>query len=243
MCSSDLSEGRIDAGDAAARLRVAIETVRRDLDSLQRRGLLRRVHGGAISLDRMPHESTMPERRSSHTGAKRAIAAVAATHIPHEGAIFVDGGTTTELLAEHLVNRPALLVVTNNIPLANQVAESTTPVHLLSGRLRSTTLSSLGSRTVQDIANFRAQIVFRGANGLSAEWGFTTSDPEEAAVKQAMMRVAQESIVLADGSKFDSVFPSVFAASADIDRVVTDIEAPQAQVEQMVAAGVEVTLA
>lgn len=236
-------EGRIDAGDAATRLQVAIETVRRDLDTLQRRGLLRRVHGGAIALGRMPHEYSLPERRSSNVAAKRAIAFQAAKQLPTEGAIVVDGGTTTEMLSEHLLNKPNLLVVTNSIPLGNMVAESGTPVHLLSGRLRSTTLSALGSRTIEDIGNFRAQMVFLGANGVSATWGMTTSDQEEAAVKQAMIRISQEIVVLADGTKFDAVFPAAFADAEQIDRVITDMSAPQAAVDQLVAAGVEVTLA
>ena len=86
-------EGRIDAMDAATRLNVAIETVRRDLDTLQRRGLLRRVHGGAIALGRMPHESNWAERQSSSTEAKKRIAELAAQYLPDAGAVFVDGGT------------------------------------------------------------------------------------------------------------------------------------------------------
>jgi DeoR family fructose operon transcriptional repressor len=237
------AEGRIDANDAADRLQVAIETVRRDLDLLQRRGLLRRVHGGAIALDRIPHESSMRERRASNMDAKRRIADLAAAHIPTEGAIFVDGGTTTELLGEHLLGKSSLLVITNSIPLGNVVAESGTPVHLLSGRLRPTTLSALGSRTIADIDGFRAQLVFLGTNGVSAEMGLTTSDPEEAAVKQAMMRASLETIVLGDSTKFGSVFPAVIANVDRVDRFITDIDAPSASVQALVAHGVEVELA
>ena len=236
-------EGRIDAMDAATRLNVAIETVRRDLDTLQRRGLLRRVHGGAIALGRMPHESNWAERQSSSTEAKKRIAELAAQYLPDAGAVFVDGGTTTQLLAEHLRFKPELLVVTNNIPLANQIADSGTPVHLLSGRLRATTLSALGSRTVADIAGFRAQIVFLGANGIDINLGFTTSDPEEASVKQAYIANAQESIVLADSTKFGSVFPAAFALPEKIDRIITDMQAPQNTIDSLVTHGVEVVLA
>lgn len=236
-------EGRIDAVDAASRLRVAIETVRRDLDTLQRRGLLRRVHGGAIALDRLPHESSWAERRVSNMEAKRRIADLASQQLPSEGAVFVDGGTTTELLAPYLRNRPKLLVITNSIPLGNQVADSGTPVHLLSGRLRPTTLSALGSRTLEDIASFRAQLVMLGSNGVDPTMGFTTSDPEEAAVKRALITYSQEKIVLADSAKFGAVYPAAFALAVDIDRLITDLDAPQAAVDEFVQAGVEVVLA
>ena len=237
------AEGRIDANDAASRLNVAIETVRRDLDLLQKSGIVRRVHGGAIAVDRSPHETNLRERRLTNIDAKRRIASVAASQIPKEGAIFVDGGTTTEMLAEHLVDRPNLLVITNSIPLGNLVAESSTPVHLLSGRLRSTTLSALGSRTLADIETFKTQIVFLGANGISVKAGITTSDPEEAAVKQAMMRNAQESVVLVDSTKVDAIFPSVFTDGKDLDRIITDIDASQELVDGYIKKGVEVVLA
>ena len=233
-------EGRIDAVDAAARLSVAIETVRRDLDTLQRRGLLRRVHGGAIALGRMPHESGWAERQSTNAEAKSRIAAQAALQLPEAGAVFVDGGTTTQLLAEHLRFKPDLLLITNSIPLGNLVADSGTPVHLLSGRLRATTLSALGSRTVADIAGFRAQMVFLGANGVDPAFGFTTSDPEEAAVKRAFIEHAREKVVLADSGKFGRVFPAAFALPKDIDRLITDGDAPRSAVDALTSAGVEV---
>lgn len=236
-------EGRVDAVDAASRLSVAIETVRRDLDTLQRRGLLRRVHGGAIALNRLPHESSWAERRVSNVDAKERIAELAAQQLPDEGAVFIDGGTTTEMLTPFLRNRPNLLVITNSIPLGNQVADSGTPVHLLSGRLRPTTLSALGSRTLEDIASFRAQIVMLGSNGVDPQMGFTTSDPEEAAVKRALIAYSQEKIVLADSTKFGAVYPAAFALASDIDRLITDMEAPQAAIDALVEAGVEVVLA
>ena len=236
-------EGRVDAVDAASRLSVAIETVRRDLDTLQRRGLLRRVHGGAIALNRLPHESSWAERRVSNVDAKERIAELAAQQLPDEGAVFIDGGTTTEMLTPFLRNRPNLLVITNSIPLGNQVADSGTPVHLLSGRLRPTTLSALGSRTIEDIASFRAQLVMLGSNGVDPQMGFTTSDPEEAAVKRALIAYSQEKIVLADSTKFGAVYPAAFALASDIDRLITDMEAPQAAIDALVQAGVEVVLA
>ena len=121
-------EGRIDAISAAERLDVAVETVRRDLEVLQRRGVVRRVHGGAISTERLAREFDFNERKQSNPGPKKEIAKVAAKFIPAAGCVFVDGGSTTEYLAEALKNKPDLLVVTASLTLAAQIARTGTPV-------------------------------------------------------------------------------------------------------------------
>jgi DeoR family fructose operon transcriptional repressor len=236
-------DGRIDALAAAGKLNVAVETVRRDLDVLQRRGLLRRVHGGAIAASRYSHEFTFPERKGRNPNQKLRIAQIAAQYLPEEGCIFVDGGTTTEFLAESLINKPQLMVVTNSLSLASRIGESSTPVFLLSGRVRATTLSSVGSKTVEDLLSYKAQIAFLGANGIDLESGFTTVDPDEAAVKKVMIQNATETIVLADNSKFGSSYSALFAGFESIDRLVTDVDADPGHVEALTEKGIEVVLA
>lgn len=236
-------DGRIDALAAAGKLNVAVETVRRDLDVLQRRGLLRRVHGGAIAASRFSHEFTFPERKSRNPDQKQRIAQIAAEYLPEEGCIFVDGGTTTEFLGEALRNRPQLMVVTNSVSLASRIGESSTPLFFLSGRIRSTTLSSVGAKTVSDLQTYKAQIAFLGANGIDLDSGFATVDPDEAAVKRMMIQNASETIVLADNSKFGASYSALFASFDEIDRVVTDVEADRAHVEKLSENGIEVVLA
>jgi DeoR family transcriptional regulator, fructose operon transcriptional repressor len=236
-------DGRIDALAAAGKLNVAVETVRRDLDVLQRRGLLRRVHGGAIAASRYSHEFTFPERKGRNPNQKLRIAQIAAQYLPEEGCIFVDGGTTTEFLAESLINKPQLMVVTNSLSLASRIGESSTPVFLLSGRVRATTLSSVGSKTVEDLLSYKAQIAFLGANGIDLDSGFTTVDPDEAAVKKVMIQNATETIVLADNSKFGASYSALFAGFENIDRLVTDVDADPAHVEALSEKGIEVVLA
>lgn len=236
-------EGRIDALDAAGKLRVAVETVRRDLDILQRRGLLRRVHGGAISADRFSHEFTFPERKGRNPDQKRRIALVASEYLPEEGCVFIDGGTTTEFLAEALRNKPWLMVVTNSLTLASMIGESKTQVFFLGGRIRPTTLSALGSKTLEDLSSYRAQIAFLGTNGIDLHSGLATVDPDEAAVKRKMIANATETIVLADNSKFGASYSSVFADFDEIDRIVTDVDTNRSDIEWLTEKGVEVVLA
>lgn len=221
------AEGRVDALDASLRLNVAVETVRRDLEILQRRGVVRRVHGGAIPVERFHAEATVPERKGSNADAKAKIAQTAAQFIPDNGCVFVDGGSTTENLWSYLVNKPNLLVVTNNIMLASLIGESSTQVILLGGEIRRTSLSTTGQLAVEELNNFHAQVAFLGVNGISAEAGMTTADIEEAVVKRAMIANAAERVLLADHSKFGHAFAAKFAAPADIDRLVTDLDIPE----------------
>jgi len=236
-------DGRLDANLAASKLDVAVETVRRDLDVLQRRGALRRVHGGAIALEKFAHEYTIPERYNRNPQQKQLVADIAAAYIPDEGCIFVDGGTTTECLAPHLRDKPKLTVVTNNITLASKLGDSSTQVNILGGRIRPATLTAVGAKTVSDLMDFNAVVSFIGANGIGLEAGATAYDIDEALVKKTMMARSAERILLADSSKFGSTYPASFAGFADFDRVVTNVDADPTLVEAFSSAGVEVALA
>jgi DeoR family fructose operon transcriptional repressor len=236
-------EGRVDASAAASNLDVAVETVRRDLDVLQRRGVLRRVHGGAISLERFAHEYTIPERYGQNPNQKRLVADVAASFIPDEGCIFVDGGTTTECLAVYLRNKPGLLVVTNNLTLARKIADSTTQTYLLGGKIRPATLSAVGAKTCEDLRELTASVSFIGANGFSLEAGATAFDTDEALVKKTMMANSRERILLVDSGKFGSTYPAKFSAFSGFDRIVTNVDVDASFTDALAGSGVQIALA
>ena len=168
---------------------------------------------------------------------------MAARFIPAAGCIFVDGGSTTEYLAESLENKPDLLVVTASLTLAAQIARTGTPVSMLGGRVRGTSLSSVGQTAAKELANYHAQVAFLGANGVSLEAGFTTADQDEALVKRLMIANSTEKILLADNSKFGAAYPAVFARFNEIDRIVTDMNAPQEYLDAFQAAETEAVLA
>ena len=237
------SDGRLDASRAAKKLNVATETVRRDLDVLERRGVLRRVHGGAIALERFTHEYTIPERENLNPEAKKRIAETAARYLPEQGCVFVDGGTTTEFLASALRSRPKLLVVTNNIRLVQRIGDSETKVHMLAGTVRPTTLSSVGARTAAGLEDQNAVMAFIGANGVAADLRMTAFDTDEAIVKKKMIANAEESILLVDHSKFGSTYPASFGRAGEMDRVVCDIDTDIDYVERLNAEGTGVVLA
>lgn len=226
-------EGRVDAMKAASSFDVAVETIRRDLEVLQRRGYVRRVHGGAIALNRLAREFSVAERRGINRDSKARIAAAAAEYIPASGTIFVDAGTTTELLHSHLRDKPNLTVVTNSLILAAVIADSTTKVILISGRIRPVTLSAVGDLALSSMASLHADLAFIGTNGVDSKVGFTTPDSDEAEMKKTMISHSKESIVLADKSKFGKVFTTRFARLEEIVRVITDLSTSTENITEM----------
>jgi DeoR family transcriptional regulator, fructose operon transcriptional repressor len=237
--------GRVAVTALAEEFGVTTETVRRDLAVLERSGLLRRVHGGAVPAGTLTLvEPGLGERHGTRSEAKRAIAAAALDLLPRsDGSIALDGGTTTAALADLLPDR-RLLVVTSSVPIAARLAATSgINLHLLGGRVRGVTQCAVGETTVQALADLRVDVAFLGANGISSRHGFTTPDEAEASVKRAMVRAGQRVIVLADSSKLDREHLVRFAALDDVDVLVTDTEADPGIVAELEKADIEVVLA
>lgn len=237
------SEGRVDASEAATRLKVAVETIRRDLEILQRQGVMRRVHGGGILVDRIQSEYSVSIRRTQNSEIKNRIAEVASQYIPSTGTIIVDAGTTTEFLAPYLRDKSGLTVVTNSLNLSLAIGESSTHVILIGGKMRPITLSTVGTLAVSMISEVFASVSFLATNGIDPQAGFTTPDIEEAEVKRLMIKNSQESIVLADSSKFGQRFGTRFASLDQVDRLVTDMSAPSQSLDALKSHEIEVVLA
>ena len=238
--------GRLAVTAVAEEFGVTTETVRRDLAVLERAGMLRRVHGGAVPVGALTLvEPGLTERHSSRSEQKRAIAAAALAFLPGaDGSIVLDGGTTTAALAEILPADRRLLAVTSSVPIASRL--SVTPgitLHLLGGRVRGITQCAVGETTVRALADLRVDVAFLGANGITPGHGCTTPDEAEAAVKRAIVGAGQRVVVLADSSKLGRERLVRYAAIEDVDVLVTDEAADPQVVAELEKGGVEVVLA
>src|ERR687895_2885584 len=194
--------GRVDVAALAAELQVTSETVRRDLTALERHGLLRRVHGGAIPLDRLGFEPGIAVRDTVLTTEKERIAKAAVDQLPPEGSILLDAGTTTARLADALPTDRELTVVTNSLPIAMKL--STRPnltILFLGGRVRGRTLAAVDVWATRSLQETFVDVAFIGTNGFSVERGLTTPDSTEAAVKRAMINSSRRGGGLADPTK------------------------------------------
>ena len=238
--------GRLAVTALAEEFGVTTETVRRDLAVLERAGMLRRVHGGAVPAGALTlAEPGLGERYRSRSEQKRAIAAAALALLPGaDGSIVLDGGTTTAALAEVLPADRRLLAVTSSVPIASRLSVSPgIALHVLGGRVRGITLCAVGESTVRALAELRVDVAFLGANGIAPGHGFTTPDDAEASVKRAMVRAGQRVVVLADSSKLGREHLVRYAGIEDVDVLVTDEGADPGMVAELEKAGVEVVLA
>jgi DeoR family fructose operon transcriptional repressor len=223
---------------------VAPETIRKDLTSLERQGLLRRVHGGAIPVERLGFEPAVGQRAERHREEKDRIAKAAIAELPVEGAILLDSGTTTARIAEMLPPDCELTVVTNSLPIA--LTLSVRPglqVLVTGGRVRSRTLAAVGDWAGTALASVRVDVAFLGANGVSAAYGLTTPDQAEAAGKRAMIRAARRPVVVADHSKLGADYFAQFGELSEIDMLITDTGADAGLVGELEAAGLRVVRA
>ncbi|WP_313814681.1 DeoR/GlpR family DNA-binding transcription regulator [Glutamicibacter sp.] len=222
------ADGKVSVAQLSERFEITRETVRRDLALLESENYLRRVHGGAVAVgDASTREESYVVRTAIHAESKARIAQRALSLLPvSDASVIIDAGTTTEILAERMVNTNAgagLLVITHALPIASVLVQSPDiALELIGGRVRGITGAASGARTTQEFSNYRADIAFIGTNGLHADFGLSTPDPLEAAVKTALMSSARRVVLLADSSKFDQETLVRFGSLNSIDALVTD---------------------
>jgi DeoR family fructose operon transcriptional repressor len=238
------SLGRVDVAALADELMVTAETIRRDLTTLERAGVLRRVHGGAIPVERIGFEPALAARDSVLTGEKERIAKAALAELPAEGAIILDAGTTTSRLAQALPADRELTVVVNSPAIAAILGpRPNLTVLMLGGRVRGKTLATVDDWALRPLADMYVDIAFLGTNGCSVERGLTTPDPAEAAVKRAMIGAARRAILLADHTKIGNDYLARFGSLSDLDLLITDTGLNDDLVVDVEAAGVRVVRA
>jgi DeoR family fructose operon transcriptional repressor len=238
------SHGRVEVTELAEAFDVTPETVRRDLTTLEKAGLLRRVHGGAIVVDLFGFEPALAVRESVHTAEKASIAEAALQFLPEDGAVALDAGSSTYRLAELLPADRELTVVTNSLPIASLLASRPAlTVHLVGGRVRGKTLATVDNAALTYLRSVFVDVAFLGTNGFSVERGLTTPDSAEAAVKTAFVSAARRSILLADHTKYGTDHFAHFANLADLDVIVTDSDLPTSAVTEIEAAGPKVVRA
>lgn len=193
-------------------LNVSESTIRRDLLELDRQGRVNKVHGGATlpSSQFRADEPTMEAKETLAVSQKNTIAKAAAALIQADDFVYLDAGSTT-LAVARAVSGAALDAhyVTNGIAHARLLAQKSCHVCVPGGLLRPRTEAIIGAAAITALQQFNFTKAFIGANGVALNIGFTTPDPEEAAVKAVAVRRARETWYLVDDSKFGRVYPAV----------------------------------
>ncbi|WP_409493034.1 DeoR/GlpR family DNA-binding transcription regulator [Amycolatopsis sp. cmx-11-12] len=233
--------GRVDVATLAAAFEITSETVRRDLTALERSGVLRRVHGGAIPVERLGIDPGLDARDKAMCGEKDRIAAAALDQIPAEGAILLDAGTTVARLANLVPADRELTVVTHSLPNAFVLANRPgITLMLAGGRLRGHTMAAVDSWALNALKDTYVDVAFIGTDGLSVERGLTTPDTAEAMVKRAAIASARRTVLLADHTKVGNDHFARFGDLGDVDTLITDTGVDPQAADDITRTGVKV---
>jgi DeoR/GlpR family transcriptional regulator of sugar metabolism len=227
----------VTIGEIEERFGVSPMTARRDLGELERQGLARRTHGGAVLPGASGHEDSFSTRLATATGAKRALARAAAATIEDGESLFLDSSTTAYHLAQELVRGGrTITVVTNALPIAELIASSgrgTIDLVVAGGQLRRIAHSMVGPLAVDALRRHWTDRAFLSVKGIAPDGALTDADPLEAEVKHAMIERATRAAVMVEAAKLDrrglSVIAPLGAASdlflaGDADDRVAELE-------------------
>lgn len=238
--------GVVSVDELREKLDVSVVTVRRDLDILEERGLLRRTHGGAESIEPLFYEPFRNDRSfqaqvSRFADEKRRIGRAAAELIqPGENIALTPGTTTTEVVRGIPLNHNVTLV-TNTVNIAMELSmRKDVSVFVTGGYLRGEWFSLVGPTAIHAIENVVIHTLFIGADGIDPEWGATCFNPDEATLNGTMVKHARRKIAVVDQSKFGVVAGWQICKAGDLDILVTDSSATDAAIEPFEKMGVKV---
>ena len=232
--------------DLARRFHVSTQTVRRDFQYLEERGLVTRTYGGAVARtdDRLSLERAFLTRETERSAQKEAIAQVALSLVESGSTVVLDASTTVLRFARALPADIELMAIVNALPVAMELSRRpNVAVTGLGGALRHTSLSFTGPIAEATLRRLFADTAFISARGLSLQRGLTEANSYEAALKETMVTNAARVIALIDSSKLGRTALSFFAPVAAVHVLVTDDGADPQTIERLRESGLDVRLA
>jgi DeoR/GlpR family transcriptional regulator of sugar metabolism len=231
--------GVLRVEDLSRQLNVSAATVRRDLDQLERNGAIRRVHGGAVSVESRLEEPLFDDKTSIAAREKRRIAEAAAALVEAGDTIYLDGGSTVLELARLLRDRSQLTVVTNSLQAAHELAGRGPRLIVIGGELRRLSQTLVGPLTRLLLTELHLDKAFMGTIGFSIKEGLTTTEPSEAFTKEIVMGQARQVIVLADSGKAGKVSFACAGRWEKVHVVITDKQVSQDFVKEFHQRGIK----
>ncbi|MDR0885769.1 MAG: DeoR/GlpR family DNA-binding transcription regulator [Clostridiales Family XIII bacterium] len=220
------TRGTVTVQELTDELGASESTIRRDLSTLNEMGKLRKVYGGATSLEMssITNDDLFSERQSKNRHEKKIIAEYAAKLLAPNDFVYIDSGTSTAVLIDYIVT-PGVRFVTNAPNHAIKLAQRGYEVQILGGKYKLITDAIVGGRTAVELEKYNFTKGFFGTNGISVGAGFSTPDDAEAMVKARALKQSQQAYILADSSKFARVSTVSFGTfdSAKVITSMTDI--------------------
>lgn len=201
---------------------ISIETVRRDLAILEKQGKIEKVYGGAKLKALNQGEPSMHDRMISKLLQKDSIGKKCSEFIEDGDCIFIDSGSTTYHIAKHIVNKKNLTIVTNSIPVVNDLMNGDFQIIVIGGRIRHSERSIVTYDYLFNFSEINIQKSFICASGITAENGITDYNMQEAVTRKTIIERSSEVFVAADSSKFDRDVTINIAPLDKIDYIITD---------------------
>ena len=239
-------QGSVQIPSLAERFGVSTQTLRKDLNFLDARGICTRSSGGALLRlgTQSPHENALDIKRKLYAAEKARIGRAAAALIQPGESVLLDTGTTTLQVARHIRAVEPLVVVTNDVGIMNELANSeSVQLVFLGGTLRRKNMSFYGMQTERALLDLHVDKLFLAADGFHIDKGITTHFEPEALLNRLMCQAASEIIVVTDSSKFGRLCLHKILEPQRIARVITDAGIPAEMREALTAAGVQVQIA
>lgn len=236
-------EGKVTVDGLAEQYEVSVQTIRRDLSELAKRGRLERVHGGAIIPSGVVNIQYEERRRLNDVG-KTAIATACARSIPNGASVFMNIGTTTEAVAQALMEHENLLVVTNNLNIANILTgNQSCEIILAGGVLRRADGGIVGGLTVEMVKQFKFDISVLGCSAIDEDGDLLDYDSQEIMVTHTAFQRSRDVMIVADHHKFKRTAPLTISTLRDVDTLFTDAPLPQVLAEHCVNWGTSIVTA
>lgn len=236
------SKKRILVNEVSQEFNISPVTIRKDLHILEKRGVLTRVHGGAIINHSAVRDLALVEKEHIHIAEKKRIAFMAESLISSGDILILDSGSTTTQLARLLKFKKDLTVITNAVNIASELAASELTVMLTGGILREKSFSLVGPLAEESLKTITADKLFLGVDGIDFQYGLTTPNILEARVNSMMIKAAEEVILLADSSKFGRRSLGVIDSLDSIDRIITDRNISESDFKRLSEIGIEVLI-
>ncbi len=244
----DLANARmVQVSNLSRKFGVSEVSIRRDLEHLEARGLLRRVRGGAVSVPQTILEWSFNQKMLMHREQKQRIGRAAAAMVENGDVIIMDSGTTVVYVARHIsrdiLTSGHLTVITSSVPIVRELGSwSGVRLILLGGLYLPLQEVAAGPQTISSLAELHADKMFLGAGGLSVEVGATTATVLDAEVDRASVRACEQVIAVIDSSKIGRKGLATVVPLKEIDILITDDAAPTDFVAQARSLGVEVKI-
>jgi DeoR family transcriptional regulator of aga operon len=238
--------GTVSVESLSADLDVSLVTIRRDLDQLERDGLLHRTHGGAVAIEPLFYEPFKNDRSfqaqlEKFADEKRRIGRAAAALVEKGEAIALTPGTTTTEVIRSLPLNQNITVVTNTVNIAMELSKrKDLDIFVTGGHLRGDWFSLVGPTAIHSLQRMLIHTVFIGADGIDAVWGASCLSSDESDLNSAMVRLARRRIAVVDHSKFGVVAGWRICQTQDLHILITDTGATDEMIEPFRQAGVDV---